>query len=162
MDEREAAGLRTFLAERRRLIGVAQAVVGSRAVAEELVQESWLRWHGRNYASDEAPSIFRRIVRNLALDWVRRSQSERRSLDAALLTGLEVPTAERLAIGREDVAIADAALAELPERTRLAFRMNRIEGRTYAEIGEALGISAPRAHQLVRQALLHVAVRLDR
>ncbi|WP_366522841.1 sigma factor-like helix-turn-helix DNA-binding protein [Reyranella sp.] len=53
------------------------------------------------------------------------------------------------------------ALAELPERTRIAFTMYRLEGCTLQQVGDRLGVSVVRAHQLVKDAILHAARRLD-
>lgn len=140
---------------------MAQSLVGDRAIAEELVQESWLRWQDQDYPGSAASSIFRRIVRNLAMDWLRHRQVETRWISRHERQPSAAPAAERLAIVRQDVEIAASALAELPERTRAAFRLSRIDGLTYAEIGERLGVSAPRAHQMIRRALMHIALRLD-
>lgn len=69
-------GLRCFVDDRDRLIAIACRIVDSRAVAEELVQESWLRWDARDYPADKAAPIFRSIVANLARDWRRRQRTE--------------------------------------------------------------------------------------
>ncbi|MEM9099842.1 MAG: sigma-70 family RNA polymerase sigma factor [Pseudomonadota bacterium] len=150
-----------YIDERGKLVAMAQSIVGSRAIAEELVQESWLRWQDQNYPQKAAPSIFRRIVRNLAMDWLRHRRVEAGWMSQQENEPSAVPAAERLAIVRQDVEIAASALAELPERTREAFRLSRIDGLTYAEIGARLGVSAPRAHQMIRRALMHIAIRLE-
>jgi RNA polymerase sigma factor (sigma-70 family) len=65
-----------FVEHRRSLIDYATRIVGSRAHAEDVVQEAWLRFDevSRQRLLDEPLSYLYRIVRNLALDG-RRSQA---------------------------------------------------------------------------------------
>ncbi|MEO0957883.1 MAG: sigma factor-like helix-turn-helix DNA-binding protein, partial [Pseudomonadota bacterium] len=64
-------------------------------------------------------------------------------------------------IARDQVRRIAAALAELPTRTVAAFRMSRLDGLTYEEIGRHLGISKAGAYRLVAQALVKIVVHLD-
>ncbi|MEM7058832.1 MAG: sigma-70 family RNA polymerase sigma factor [Pseudomonadota bacterium] len=153
-------GLDTFVQDRDSLIALAKSFVRSSAIAEELVQDSWLRWHGRHYPAEKAAPILRRIVRNLALDWHRRQKSERSGLEAQKLTIADAPDSETVVMARQELLAVARVLAELPDRTLTAFRMYRLEGRTYAEIARHLDIVPSRAHQLVRNALVHMALRL--
>ncbi|MEM6678904.1 MAG: sigma-70 family RNA polymerase sigma factor [Pseudomonadota bacterium] len=159
-------GAATFVVERQDLIALACSIVGSPAVAEELVQDSWLRWQGRAYPEEQARPILRRIVVNLAHDWHRREKRERIGMRALSTTELTAETTalntEDIVVTRNDLAVAIAALQELPERSLLAFRLHRMEGRTYEEIAARLGVSTSRAFQLVRAALVHVAKRIER
>ncbi|MEM0944261.1 MAG: RNA polymerase sigma factor, partial [Pseudomonadota bacterium] len=132
-----------------------------RAIAEELVQDSWLRWHGRSYPEADAPSIFRTIVANLARDWWRRQRRERVGQQALALVAETAPGTERVVIARDDLARVVAALEKLPPRTRAAFRMSWHDGIPLAEIGRKLGVSKPRAHQLVHRALVALALSLE-
>lgn len=65
--------LALFMRHRRALVDHADTIVGSRAQAEDLVQEAWLRFEraGRHRPLDHPAAYLYRIVRNLALD-VRR------------------------------------------------------------------------------------------
>ncbi|MEM1162220.1 MAG: hypothetical protein AAGJ28_14890 [Pseudomonadota bacterium] len=58
--------LSTFLDEREDLLALARSVVGRVDVAEDLVQESWLRWDASDYPHDQAKPIFVRIIKNHA------------------------------------------------------------------------------------------------
>lgn len=152
----------TFLEEREKLIAIAVSVVRNVDVAEDLVQDSWLRWNQQNYPAAEARPILKRIVSNLALDWYRRQKLEKRVAAAHSLHIEHSLDSERIIIAREELNKVVRALSELPERTVEAFRMNRVEGLGLAQIAERLGVSVPRAHQLVRQAIVHIAKRLIR
>ncbi|MEM8553492.1 MAG: RNA polymerase sigma factor [Pseudomonadota bacterium] len=153
--------LKAFLEERERLIAMACQVVESRAVAEELVQDSWLRWHAKSYPADKAAPIFRRIVSNLALDWTRSRQTERRVLASPDLTsGTDEPSSEHIVMVRQDLKRVVAALHRLPRRTVRAFRLHFVDGLTYAEVGRRLGISLSRAHALAEDALIEITLAL--
>lgn len=160
--------LDVYLSHRAALIEYAAPIVGCRARAEDLVQEAFLRYsarggerHPRRVVVHPVAYLYR-IVRNLALDWVRRADASVES-DATALSDMEAPTAtpEQAALDRERLRVLAEALAELPERTRRAFDMHRLEGRSLQEVADSLGVSVVRAHQLVKDALRHAAARLD-
>ena len=73
----------------------------------------------------------------------------------------DAPSAEQVLFYRDELRVISDALAELPERTRIAFRMYRLEGQTLQAIADHLGVSVVRTHQLVKEAILHAARRLD-
>lgn len=170
--------LEIYLNHRAALIDHAAPIVGCRARAEDLVQEAFIRYSARWSRGDPAAGVnaeqnpaiaypvsyLYRIVRNLALDWVRRPEaSATRAGDAAILDGLATATAtpEQTAFYREQVRVLAEALAELPARTRIAFEMHRLQSRSLKEIADRLGVSTVRAHQLVKDAIRHAAARLD-
>ncbi|MEM7526796.1 MAG: RNA polymerase sigma factor [Pseudomonadota bacterium] len=145
---------------RSELYRVAVSIVGDAASAEDLVQESWLRWSGRGYPTEGAPKILRRIVRNLACDLLRKRRREEAVFRSLASESDHAPDVESLVVDREQLRRVENILATLPERTRMAFRMSCVEGRTYAEISERLGVSRPRAHQLVSKALSKITIEL--
>ena len=72
----------------------------------------------------------------------------------------DAPSAEQVLYCKDELRVMADAIAELPERTQIAFRLYKIEGRPLHEIAARLDISVPRAHQLVKEAGLHAARRL--
>ena len=150
-----------FIQQRSDLIALARSIVGSRHIAEELVQESWIRWAGRDYPADKLVPIVRRIVANLSKDWRRRAKIERDGLQFVVSETEESLDGERIVMARQELVQVAVVLSELPKRTLSAFRMHRLDGLTYAEIGRRLGISTTRVHQLLQDALAHVALRID-
>lgn len=149
-----------FLEERELLISVACRIVENRAIAEEIVQESWLRWIQKEYAACDARPIFRRIVSNLALDSVRRRQRETLILRQTTCSEQDCRDAERVIIAREDLRRMIEALNTLPPRTVTAFRLSRLEGRTYADIARELDTVPSRIHGYVVKALATIATVL--
>ncbi|HWA48785.1 MAG TPA: sigma-70 family RNA polymerase sigma factor [Dongiaceae bacterium] len=163
-----------YLAHRGALIDYAQPIVGCRARAEDVVQEAYLRFAQVNQERADrqraAPEQIRhpagylyRIVRNLALDWARHRALEGEAPAPEQLDHLPAaaPTPEQAVVDRDQVRRLLVALQELPARTRLAFEMHRLEGRTFPEIARHLDVSVGFAHRLVKQALTHCANRLD-
>ena len=72
------APIEPFLRLRPRLFGIAYRMLGTRADAEDIVQEAWLRW--QNGGSDDArtPEAWLvTVVTRLAIDRLRGAQTER-------------------------------------------------------------------------------------
>jgi RNA polymerase sigma-70 factor (ECF subfamily) len=157
-----------FMAHRPSLVRYASGIVGSRAQAEEVVQEAWLRFDdaSRLRLLEEPLGYLYRIVRNLALDGRRRLAREDLSRDsyAALVAGADVHsglTPEREALDKDALRVVMAAIAELPERTRIALEMHRFGGCKLREIADRLGISVALAHALVTEGIEHCFRRLE-
>ena len=163
-----------YLRNRAALIDHAALVLGCRARAEDVVQEAFVRYSQRQKRSLEAAgglqpisdpvSYLHRVVRNLALDWLRKPEAAMKTGDSRDLERLPDATAtpEQAMMEKDQVRVLQEALAELPERTRIAFTMRRLEGRSLQEIADHLGVSVVRAHQLVKDAVRHGAARLDK
>ncbi|GFM50283.1 sigma-70 family RNA polymerase sigma factor [Pseudomonas capsici] len=163
-----ASKLDLYLTHRSALVDYAAPIVGCRARAEDVVQEAWLRFNSRqnqDTAIDHPVGYLYRIVRNLALDLTRSIATEKRQPDGdTLLAELPATTAspEQEAVSHDQLQQVSDALAQLPERTRMAFEMHRLGGYTLQQIAAALGISVGLTHQLVHDALSHCAAWLER
>jgi len=147
-----------FVAHRAQLQGLAHKITGRRELAEDVVQEAFLK------LSDVAQSLpvqqpvgyCFQVVRNLAIDCRRRL-----TLEAGVFADGEegehiaAPqgTPEQYAIGRQNLVILDALLATLPPRTRQAFELYRVGGLTQRAIGERLGVSAALVNGMIRDAV---------
>lgn len=159
------SNLSLYLAHRRELVDYATAIVGDRARAEDLVQEAFLRFRssigGRQL--DEPVGYLKRITRNLAIDALRSSAAERRRIDgdASFDSVIEDrPSQEEVLGHRDDLRVVMAAMAELPERTRVALSMHRLDGMKLKDVAEHLGVSVALVHQLVYDGLAHCRKRL--
>jgi RNA polymerase sigma-70 factor, ECF subfamily len=116
-------------------------MLGSRAEAEEVCQESFLRlWkQADNFVAHAKPSTWLyRVAHNLAIDRLRRRR------EASHPTGIEeVPTSERPSNHLYEKQVAEAverALAGLPERQRAAISLVHYQGLSNAEAAEVLGV----------------------
>jgi len=130
---------RTILAELPRLRRYARAMVGDRAVADDLVQDTlergWSRVAQWRPGSDLRAWLFG-IMHNLRVDQLRRQGLNTQPLDDA---GSEAPIratqSDRLEVN--DLA---AALARLPEEQRAVLLLVALEEMSYDEIASTLGI----------------------
>lgn len=154
-------GLKTFVDERDRLISVACRYIDNPAIAEEVVQESWLRWQAKKYQPDQMRPILLQIIRNLSIDWLRRQKTERSGLAELSEWREESPDTERVVIARQQLRCVVQTLRRLPSRTLTAFRLRRLNNLTYKEIGRRMNTSEAGAYRLVADALLQVIIAMD-
>ncbi|MBY8822805.1 sigma-70 family RNA polymerase sigma factor [Sphingomonas colocasiae] len=147
---------------RAALVDYAAGIVGGRAQAEDVVQDAWLRIEQveRGRMLEEPLRYFYRVVRNLALDRRRALKRETRQDGTDSTAEIaeiqdEAPSPEDVALDRDELKRVVERMATLPERTRTALIMHRVEGRKLREIAEHLGISIALAHALVADGMRH-------
>ncbi|HVS54593.1 MAG TPA: RNA polymerase sigma factor [Opitutaceae bacterium] len=141
-----------FHAEESGLLRFAIGLVGRRTVAEELVQETFLRLH-RVWSEVENPRAWLyRSVRNLALNHLRDRKPESELADDTAPTEGNLPGEE---LGRsEAVGTVRLLLAELPPDDRDLVRFKYLDGLKYDEISRRTGLSVGnvgyRLHHLLK------------
>ena len=128
-----------------RMLGYAMRLLSDRAEAEDVTQEAMLRlWRmAPTWRTGEAriSTWAYRVVTNLCTD--RRRARQRRpaiGLDEAPEVADGAKGALATMIEADRMAALQNALAQLPERQRLAVVLRHIEGRTNPEIAEILQI----------------------
>ena len=158
----DSEALGVFVAHRVALIDYARVITGDPDHAEEVVQEAWLRFGRAANARrlEEPVGYLYRIVRNLAIDSYRRRRREERVVDpdaeaAARIASDDAPSPEAAAAAKDELRLLQEALAQLPERTRVALEMRRFGGCTLKEIAAHLGISVTVTHEIIAQGLAH-------
>ena len=151
-----------YSAHRRSLVDYANGIVRDPARAEDIVQEAYLRFSAAaaERLFDEPVGYLYRVVRNLALDLLRRQSLEHRHVrqgvdEFAAGVAEDRPSPEDQAIARDELRRVAAAIAELPERTRIALEMHRFGGCTLKTIAAHLGVSVSMAHVLVTEGVRH-------
>jgi RNA polymerase sigma-70 factor, ECF subfamily len=155
-----------FVAHRSLLFTVAYEMLGSAADAEDVLQESWLRWADVDQSQVHDPRAYLiRIVTRQALNQMR-SRSRRREeyvgewLPEPLLTSPDVAEDIELA---ESVSIAMLTVLETLEPTeRAVFVLHQVFDMPYGEIAEAIGKSTAAVRQIAWRARAHVAARRPR
>ncbi len=134
--------------------------------AADLTQDTFVRlMTAKPTASHNNPRAYLfKIARNLRIDHHRREQAAPvDQISDAEFTAIAdpKPSAEVALYDKQRLALSDAALAELPERTRRAFELYRLEDMTIAEVAEKIGLSTTRTWALIRDAYRHVRTRLQ-
>lgn len=154
--------LGTFTKNRSALTRYAATITGDAGSAEDVVQDAWTRFITAAAAQTihEPDRLLFRIVRNLALDARRRRAFESRlfaqdETDTAQRIATDMPSAHASAESADELAHVMNAVSRLPERTRQAFLLHRVEGLTLVEVGTRLGLSKSLVHELVVSALEH-------
>jgi RNA polymerase sigma-70 factor (TIGR02957 family) len=155
-----------FVAHRGLLFTVAYEMLGSAADAEDVLQESWLRWVGVDRSQVRDPrSYLIRVVTRQALNRLRTLSRSREDyvgewLPEPLLTSPDVAEDVELA---DSVSIAMLTVLEtLTPAERAVFVLREVFEMPYDEIAEAIGKSAAAVRQIARRARGHVAARRPR
>jgi RNA polymerase sigma-70 factor (ECF subfamily) len=155
-----------FVAHRSLLFTVAYEMLGSAADAEDVVQESWLRWADADRAQVRDPRAYLvRVVTRQALNRLRTLARRREDyvgewLPEPLLTSPDVAEDVELA---ESVSIAMLTVLEtLGPTERAVFVLREVFEMPYDEVAEATGKSAATVRQIARRAREHVAARRPR
>jgi RNA polymerase sigma-70 factor (ECF subfamily) len=155
-----------YLAHRSLLFTVAYEMLGSAADAEDVLQESWLRWADVDPSQVRDPRAYLvRIVTRQALNRLRTLSRSREEyvgewLPEPLLTSPDVAEDVELA---ESVSIAMLTVLEtLGPTERAVFVLREVFEMPYGEIAEVVGKSAATVRQIGRRAREHVAARRPR
>ena len=155
-----------FVTHRNLLFTVAYELLGSAADAEEVVQETWLRWADVDTASVRDPRAYLvRIVTRQALNRLRAVARRREEyvgewLPEPLLTSPDVAEDVELA---ESVSIARLTVLEtLTPVERAVFVLREVFDAPYDEIADAVGKTAAAVRQIAHRARQHVAARRPR
>ena len=158
-----------FITHRSLLFTVAYEMLGSAADAEDVVQETWLRWadagqHARAEVRDPRAYLVR-IVTRQALNRLRTLARRREEyvgewLPEPLLTSPDVAEDVELA---ESVSIAMLTVLEtLTPTERAVFVLREVFDVPYDEIAQAVGKATATVRQVAHRAREHVAARRPR
>jgi RNA polymerase sigma-70 factor (TIGR02957 family) len=155
-----------FVTHRSLLFTVAYEMLGSAADAEDVVQETWLRWADVDQAEVRDPRAYLvRIVTRQALNRLRTLSRRREEyvgewLPEPLATGPDVAEDVELA---ESVSIAMLTVLEtLGPTERAVFVLREVFDTPYDEIAEAVDKKPATVRQIASRARDHVAARRPR
>jgi RNA polymerase sigma-70 factor (TIGR02957 family) len=155
-----------FALHRSLLFTVAYEMLGSASDAEDVVQETWLRWADVDHAEVRDPRAYLvRIITRQALNRLRSVARRREEyvgewLPEPLLTSPDVAADIELA---ESVSIAMLTVLEtLGPAERAVFVLREVFEIPYDEIAEAVGKSTSAVRQIAHRARDHVAARRPR
>ena len=155
-----------FARHRSLLFTVAYEMLGSASDAEDVVQETWLRWADVDHAAVRNPRAYLvRIVTRQSLNRLRSLARRREEyvgdwLPEPLLTSPDVAADVELA---ESLSIAMLTVLEtLGPAERAVFVLREVFETPYDEIAEAVGKSPAAVRQIAHRARDHVAARRPR
>jgi RNA polymerase sigma-70 factor (ECF subfamily) len=165
-DDRPDPATEAFLAHRNLLFTVAYEMLGSAADAEDVLQETWLRWADVDLAEVQNQRAYLvQITTRQALTRLRTLGRRKESyvgswLPEPLLTAPDVA---------EDVELADSVsmamllvLETLTPTERAVFVLREVFAVEYDEIAQAVDKSPAAVRQIAHRARAHVAARRPR
>ena len=151
----------TFLALEPRLFGIAYRMLGSRSDAEDVVQETWLRWHDTDRQNVRNASAFlTRTVTNLSIDTIRRLETRRRQYPGPWLPdplvadpAVEASDAESTTNLARTLSIALLAMLErVPPNERATFVLREAFELSFDEIAACLDAKPATCRQWAKRA----------
>jgi RNA polymerase sigma factor (sigma-70 family) len=157
---------------RARLLAYARQMLnGALGDPEDALQDVFIRAY-RALRTSDRPVMLRawlyRIAHNRCIDELRRPSPLPSELTDDAQPAFSAPAAsgEAPAVAERSAALARlvADVRTLPEQQRSALLMRELQGLTYAELGNALGVSVPAVKSLLlraRTGLIDIAVARD-
>jgi RNA polymerase sigma-70 factor (ECF subfamily) len=143
---------------RRRLFSVAYRMTGTKADAEDIVQEAYLRWHRTDPREIRSPEAWLvTAVTRLSIDRLRKASVEREAYTGPWLpeplVGAPPRSPEEQLELASDLSMAFMVLLErLTPSERAAFLLHDIFDCDYPEIARILGKSEAACRQMVHRA----------
>ena len=146
-----------FKEHRPRLYGIAYRMLGTRADAEDIVQEAYLRWHRADIERLRAPEAWLvTATTRLCIDRLRAARSEREAYVGPWLpepVGGVAPPADAHSELASDLSVAFLVVLErLAPEERAAFLLHEVFDSGYADIAGILGKSEAACRQIVHRA----------
>jgi len=158
-------GQSEFEQARAALFALAYRMLGTRADAEDVVQEAWLRWQSAAKEDIRMPKSFlMTVVARLSLDALKSAQHKRETYVGPWLPEpLIQPAGTQHVEMAETLSIAFLHILEsLSPAERVAFVMREAFGAEYQEIALALDTSEANSRQLFARAKKHIEQRRPR
>jgi RNA polymerase sigma-70 factor (TIGR02957 family) len=163
---RSGPATEAFLAHRNLLFTVAYEMLGSAADAEDVLQETWLRWAGVDLGTVRDQRAY--LVRITTRQALIRLRTLGRRKESYVGTWLPEPLLTVPDVA-EDVELADhvsmamlLVLETLTPAERAVFVLREVFDLAYDEIAEAVGKSPAAVRQIAHRARAHVAARRPR
>jgi RNA polymerase sigma-70 factor (ECF subfamily) len=140
------------------LLGWLRRRLGDACVAADLAHDTFVRVLARRalLEFEEPKAYLATIARGLLVDHWRRQDIERAWLDTlAAMPEPVAPSPEERSLLLEALCRIDALLDQLRPKVRETFLLSQIDGLTYREIGERLGVGERMVKKYLAQAMLH-------
>jgi len=149
-----------FLSARPRLFGIAYRVLGSAAEAEDIVQDTWIRWQSADRSEVIEPAAFlATITTRLALNVAQSARSRRETYIGPWLPE-PVDTASDPYLGAERSEALSLAVLLLLEKLspaeRAAYVLREAFDYPYSTIAHILQSTEVNVRQIVSRARRHV------
>ena len=137
-------------------------MVKNKDVADELVQELFIKlWDNRRKINLEKSfqSFMYTIAQNLVYNYFRKVASDNNMIESLLLRGVDYdPGAEEILLNKEANALLQQAIDQLSPQRKQAFKLCKIEGRSYEEASQIMGVSVATINSHITQSLQTIKI----
>ena len=127
-----------------KLFRLALRITFDRAEAEDIVQDTLIRvWNKRDewLQFDSIEAYCLTVARNLAIDRSQKMDAQHQELTPETQEMPDARTPDEQMEQDEQLAIVHRLIKELPEKQRSILQLRDIEGKSYKEIAEVLGLT---------------------
>ncbi|MFZ3035590.1 MAG: sigma-70 family RNA polymerase sigma factor [Parvibaculum sp.] len=162
MQARQNTAEAIFTCHRARIFAIAYRLTGTVSDAEDVVQETWLRWNGIDAKDIRTPEAWLTTTAGrLGLDHLRRLKARRETYVGPWLpepivesaSGITQPTPEEQMELADDISIALLHMLErLAPEERTAFLLHEAFDYDYGELASLLGKTEAACRQIVSRA----------
>jgi RNA polymerase sigma-70 factor (ECF subfamily) len=167
-DAENSIRLATFDQHRSLLFSIAYRMLGSVADAEDMLQETFIRWQQSGEENVRSPRAFLvTIVSRLCINYLQSARIQREEyvgqwLPEPIVTGL---SSDPFTIIKVDESLSMAFLVLLERLTpieRAVFLLREVFEYEYSEVAAVLGQSEANCRQILRRARQHVSAMRPR
>lgn len=153
--------LEVFNQYRSLLFAIAYRMLGSVTEAEDIVQETWIRWQSSESIVQSPKAFLSSIVTRLCIDYLRAARVKREQyIGTWLPEPLITEPAENCAELAESLSFAFLMLLEcLSPTERAIFLLREVFDYDYEEIARTVDKSVPNCRQIVHRARQHLVLR---
>lgn len=144
-----------------KLFRLALRITMNRAEAEDVVQDTMLRVWGRRDEWEGMESVEAyclTVCRNLAIDRSQLKESQNEELTESNANTPDSADPYSLCVHNEQMALIHRLISGLPEKQRTILQLRDVEGKSYKEIADIVGVSEEqvkvnlfRARQKIKQ-----------
>ena len=154
-------GVAVFESVRPRLFGIAYRMLGSAAEAEDVVQDTWLRWQGTDRSVvQDPPAFLATATTRLAITFAQSARSRRETYIGPWLPE-PIDTSGDPRLGAERAEALEFAVLLLLEKLspteRAAYVLREAFDYSYDQIAYILRSTEVNARQLVTRARKHIS-----
>lgn len=146
------------------LLAIAYRMLGSNADAEDMLQETWIRWQSTQAVVQSPKAFLSSIITRLCIDRLRLARVQREKyvgiwLPEPLITETMNKSEDHAELA-ESLSFAFLTLLEcLSPTERAIFLLREVFDYDYSEIAKTVGKSIPNCRQIVRRARQHLVLR---
>lgn len=145
-----------------RLLAMAARITGSAAVADDLVQDTFLKiWIARDQLTEvtQPGAWIKKICFFQAVNYVRRQNIHDKVMDAV---GQEENYLGEMVEFRQLLDLVNQAVQQLPEKQQQIYRLSREQGLSINEIAAHMGLAISTVKNLLVMALKNIRASLQK